>query len=81
MVVNDDDNDGVVMDHIAANKSFQVNSVNNDDDHDDNYDSLLRWTAAANVSFQAASTAVPFFTIQTHGKNTADFVFQVLILR
>ena len=35
---------------------------------------------AANISFQAASTAVPFFTIQTHGKNTADFVFQVLIL-
>ena len=26
---------------------------------------------------QAASTAVPFFTMQTHGKNTADFVFQV----
>jgi WD40 repeat protein len=26
--------------------------------------------------WQAASTAVPFFTMQTHGKNTADFVFQ-----
>ena len=26
---------------------------------------------------QASSTAVPFFTMQTHGKNTADFVFQV----
>ena len=83
MVVNDDDNDGVVMDHIAANKSFQVNSVNNDDDHDDNYDNLFRWTSIISLlqtSFQAASTAVPFFTIQTHGKNTADFVFQVLIL-
>ena len=45
MVVNDDDNDGVVMDHIAADKSFQVNSVNNDDDHDDNYDNLFRWTS------------------------------------
>ena len=29
------------------------------------------------VDLQAASTAVPFFTMQTHGKNTADFVFQV----
>ena len=83
MVVNDDDNDGVVMDHIAANKSFQVNSVNNDDDHDDNYDNLFRLASIISLlqtSFQAASTAVPFFTIQTHGKNTADFVFQVLIL-
>ena len=58
--------------------------VNNDDDHDDNYDNLFRWTSIISLlqtSFQAASTAVPFFTIQTHGKNTADFVFQVLILR
>ena len=37
MVVNDDYNDDVVMDHIAANKSFQVNSVNDDDD---DYDDL-----------------------------------------
>ena len=35
MVVNDDDNDDVVMDLIAANNSFQVNSVNDDDDNDD----------------------------------------------
>ena len=42
MVVNDDDdNDGLVMDHIAANKSFQVNSVNDDDDHDDYYLTFL----------------------------------------
>ena len=40
MVVNDDDNDDVVIDHIAANKSFQVNSVNDDDDLDANYDDL-----------------------------------------
>ena len=83
MVVNDDDNDDVVIDHIAANKSFQVKSVNDDDDLDANYDDLqmdINNPTAANIPFQAASTAVPFFTIQTHGKNTADFVFQVLIL-